>query len=111
MTDIKDLNMKDLNNFLTAARDKFLGSMNLAPRRPGIFVALQGIGMFTAGAVVGGAFGLLFAPTSGAELRKSLVGFFSKASKKVVDTVEHQVQNMEAEGGASKPGSRASHQA
>jgi|GEM_PF-4097485 len=103
--------MKDFSQFLTETRDRLLGSMNLAPRRSGIVFAAQGIGFFAAGAIIGGGLALLFAPTSGTELRKSLVGFFSRAAKKTVDNVEHQVSAMEAEGGASKPGSRPSHHA
>jgi len=106
MTDVKEI-----SQFLRDTSDRLLDSMNLARRRSGMAGAFQGLGFFAAGAIVGGGLALLFAPSSGAELRRSIAGFFSRTTKKVVDGVEHQVSVMEGEGGASKPGSRSTHHA
>jgi hypothetical protein len=52
--------------------NRLLHALGLEPRRSASSYILPALGVFAAGALVGGALGLLFAPKSGRELRSDL---------------------------------------
>ena len=63
------MDMKDVKEMFPHNIERLLGELGLQKRRSAADYILPAVGVFAAGAIVGGILGLLFAPSSGRELR------------------------------------------
>jgi hypothetical protein len=94
MKSIKAQGLKALESLQDLDRDDLLEALALKRRNPP-GAALEGLGIFFLGALVGLGFGLAFAPKAGADLRNELGdGLRRKAD---------ELTRMEAPAGASGP--------
>ena len=66
------MDMKDVKEMIPNNLDRLLGELGLQKRRSASDYILPAVGVFTAGAIVGGILGLLFAPSSGREMRSRI---------------------------------------
>jgi|HubBroStandDraft_1064217.scaffolds.fasta_scaffold19628_3 hypothetical protein len=79
--------------------DRLLQRLGLQ-RRGGV---TQPIAFFAAGAVLGASAALLFAPTSGSELRRNIAGFWSTKVDKVASLVKPVLRSVEKDLGDGEP--------
>ena len=59
----------EMKEMMSHNLERLLGELGLEKRRSSSEFVLPALGIFAAGAIVGGVLGLMFAPSSGRELR------------------------------------------
>ena len=62
----------EMKEMMSHNLERLLGELGLERRRSGSDFLLPALGVFAAGAIVGGVLGLLLAPSSGRELRSEI---------------------------------------